>query len=164
MKEVAILLLVALLLNGCGTNSTPAQTAAGGLWSATMLGGVSPATGFSFSTEFTVGGSGGALTFSSFQFYTAGDCLAVNGEIPSGAMVLIVTQNTYQVTGTFNFTVESGGNTLALTGTVTGTENGLTGTTLSGGVITGTWTYKGSGTPAGCNIDTSGSFTMTQTS
>jgi hypothetical protein len=163
MKEVAILLVVALLLNGCGTNSSPAQTAVGGLWSATMLGGVGPATGFSFSTQFTVSGSGGALAFSSFQFYTAGDCLAVNGETPAGAMALTVNQNTYQVTGTFNFTVESGGNTLALTGTVTGTENGLTGTKLSGGVITGTWTFTGSGTPTGCN-DTSGSFTMTQVS
>ena len=34
MKEVAILLLVALLLNGCGSTSTATQTAAGGLWSA----------------------------------------------------------------------------------------------------------------------------------
>jgi hypothetical protein len=161
MKEVAILLLVALLLNGCGTSSTATQTAAGGTWSAQMLGGEGPASGFSFITAFSVSGGGGGLTISSFQFNTAGTCFPVNGETPTGTMTLVENPNTYAVTGTLVFTVQSGGNMLVLNGTVTGTENGLNGTTLSGAMATGTWTFTGSGTPAGCN-DTSGSFTMTQ--
>ena len=162
MKEVAILLLVALLLNGCGTSSTATQTAAGGTWQAQMLGGEGPASGFSFITEFSVSGGGGGLTISSFQFLTQPTCfLTVNGETPTGTMTLVENPNTYAVTGTLVFTVQSGGNMLVLNGTVTGTENGLNGTTLSGAMATGTWTFTGSGTPKDCN-DTSGSFTMTQ--
>src|SRR6202044_591125 len=161
MKEVAILLLVALLLNGCGTRSTATQTAAGGIWQAQLLGGEGQASGFSFVTSFSVGGSGGGLTIASFQFNTAGTCFLVNGETPTGTMTLTEDPNTFAVTGTLTFTVQSQGNTLTLNGTVTGTENGLNGTTLSGAKATGTWTFTGSGTPIGCN-DTTGSFTMTQ--
>jgi hypothetical protein len=32
---------------------------------------------------------------------------------------------------------------------------------LTGGSVTGTWVFTGSGSPTGCN-DTTGSFTMTQ--
>ena len=167
MKEVAMLLLVALLLNGCGTSSTATQTAAGGTWSAQMLGGEGQASGFSFITEFSVSGGGGGLTISSFEFVTYNNntsCFPVfplNGGTVTGTMTLVENPNTYAVTGTLVFTVQSGGNMLVLNGTVTGTENGLNGTTLSGAVATGTWTFTGSGTPAGC-VDTSGSFTMTQ--
>ncbi len=161
MKEVAILFLVALLLNGCGTSSTATQTAAGGTWQAQMLGGEGPASGFSFITSFSVSGGGGGLTISTFQFLTQPTCFAVNGETPTGTMSLVENPNTYAVTGTLTFTVQSGSNMLVLTGPVTGTENGLNGTTLSGAMATGTWTFTGSGTPAGCS-DTSGSFTMTQ--
>jgi hypothetical protein len=161
MKVVAILLAAALLLNGCGTSSTATQTAAGGTWSAQLLGGEGPASGFSFVTSFSVGGSGGGLTLSTFQFDTAGACFPVNNDTVTGTMVLVDNQTTFQVTGTLVLTVKSGSNTLTLNGNVTGTENGLNGTTLAGAVATGTWTFTGSGTPAGCN-DTSGSFTMTQ--
>jgi len=167
MKAVAILLVAAaLLLNGCGTSSTPTQTAVGGTWSATLLGGEGEASGFSFTTQFTVSGAGGALTISSFQFLTAGACLPVSGETPSGTMTLTFNPTTYEVTGTLNaFTVQSGGNSLVLNGSVTGTEpGGPTGTTLTGGMIVGTWTFTGSSTPEGCNVDSSGSFTMTQSS
>ena len=58
MKEVAILLVVTLLLNGCGTTTTATQTAASGLWYADLLGGAGPASGFSFNTQFTVSGGG----------------------------------------------------------------------------------------------------------
>lgn len=164
MKEVAILLLVALLLNGCGTSATATQTAASGTWQAVSGGGVGPASGFTFVTSFSVAGAGGALNISSFQFLTAGACFDVNGETPTGTMTLVENPNTYAVTGTLNdFTVESRGNMLVLNGTVTGTENGLNGTTLTGAVVTGTWVFTGSGTPAGCD-DTVGSFTMTQSS
>jgi hypothetical protein len=156
MKEVAILLLIALMLNGCGGNSTTTvQAAAGGSWQAEMLGGSGPASGFSFITQFTVG-SGGSLSISSFQFLTAGACFPTTGGTESGSMNLTINSSTNAVTGTFSFTVLSGGNTLTLNGAVTGTESG---TTLTGGSITGTWTLAGG---TGCNAPTGGSFTMTQ--
>ncbi len=162
MKEVAILLLFALLLSGCGNTSTATQTAAGGLWSATMLGGVGTASGFSFTTQFTVSGGGGALSVSSFEFLTGnmGGCFPVTGGTVSGSMMLTENTTNFQVTGPFTFTVQSGSNSLTLNGTVTGTENGLNGTTLSGGVITGTWTLTGT---APCD-GVAGSFTMNQKS
>jgi fibronectin-binding autotransporter adhesin len=165
MKEVAILLLAVLLLNGCGNDSTRTQTAAGGTWYATMIGGKGVASGFSFTTSFTVSGSGGTLSLSSFQFATGGLCFPVNGDTVGGTMVL-TESSTFEVTGPLTFTVQSGGNTLTLTGTVTGTENGVfgTGTSLSGATATGSWTYTGGTSTAGCNVDTSGSFTMTQSS
>jgi uncharacterized protein YceK len=160
MKEVAILLVAVLMLNGCGTNSTATQTAAGGTWSATMLGGDETASGLSFITSFSVSGSGGNLSVSTFQFLNAGACFPVNGEQPTGTMVLQEGSN-FQVTGTVSFTVQSGGNVLTLTGTVTGTENGVLGQgTLSGAVATGTWTLTGS---SGCTVTNENtSFTMTQ--
>ncbi len=169
MKAVAILLVAALItLNGCGTNSNPTQTAVGGTWSATLLGGDGAASGFSFTTQFTVSGAGGALIPSSFQFLTAGACFPVYGSADSvtGTMSLTLNPITYEVNGSLDaFTVKSGGNTLVLNGTVTGTEpGGPAGTTLTGGLIQGTWTFTGSSTPAGCNVNTSGSFTMTQAS
>jgi hypothetical protein len=160
MKEVAILLVVALLLNGCSTTKTGTQTAASGLWYADMLGGAGPASGFSFNTQFTVSGAGGALSISSFQFLTAGACFPPNGETPTGQMLLTENTTTFQVTGTFTFTVQSGANTLTMDGTVTGTENGVNGTTLAGAVATGTWMLTGT---APCDGVT-GSFTMTQKS
>jgi hypothetical protein len=162
MKQVAILLVAALLLNGCGASSTATQAAASGTWSAQMLGGDGPASGLSFITSFTVAGSGGGITATTFQFLTAGACFPVNGEDPTGTMVLTENQTTYQVTGPVTFVVQSGSNTLTLTGTVTGTENGLNGTTLTGAVATGTWTMTGS---PECTVtnDNNTSFIMTQT-
>jgi hypothetical protein len=161
MKEVAILLLLALMLNGCGSNSTPTQTAAGGTWQVQTVGGEAASTGFSFNTQFTVSGDG-TLTISYFQFINSGQpCFAFTGDTVSGQMVLTENTVTYQVTGTFNYVVQSGSNKLTLTSDdVTGTENGLTGTTLSGITANGTWTLAGDGTN-GC-VDTSGTFTMSQ--
>ncbi len=160
MKAVAILLAAAIMLNGCGTSSSYTQAAASGTWSATMLGGDGTASGLSFITSFTVSGSGGQLTVSTFQFLTAGACFPVNGEDPTGTMVLTESSN-FQVTGPIVFTVQSGGNVLTLNGSVTGTENGVFGQgTLSGGVATGTWTMTGSPECTVTNGNTS--FTMTQ--
>jgi hypothetical protein len=160
MKEVAILLLVALMLNGCSSTTT-AQNQAGGTWEAQLLGGEAAESGFSFSTQFTLNGAN-ALDVSYFQFLNsnAGQCFPFSGETPTGSMPFTITSND-SVTGTLLFVVQSGGNTLTLNGTVTGTASSAT--TLSGLSITGTWTLVGSGTPTGCN-DTSGSFTMTQSS
>jgi len=156
MKEVAVLLLVALLLNGCSSTKT-LQSTAGGTYQAVLLGGQSTASGFSFNTEFTL--SGTALNVSYFQFLTQGTCLPYTGETPTGTMILTLQSND-TVTGPFTFTVQSGGNTLTLNGTVTASaivtaNNGSE--TLTNPMITGTWTLAGS---TGCN--TGGSFTMAQ--
>jgi hypothetical protein len=158
MKEVAILLLVALMLNGCSSSSTPtAQTAAGGVWAADLPGGSGEASGFSFTTQFTVNGDG-TLSITYFQFLTAGACFPVSGGTQTGSMVLSTPNTTTNaVNGTFTYTVQSGGNTLTLNGTVTGTASG---TTLSGGSISGSWSVTGG---TGCNA-TGQSFTMTQKS
>ena len=159
MKEFAVLLLLALMLNGCGDNHVPnPQVAAGGVWQSEMEGGDGIGSGLSFIAQFTVANNG-AMNFTSFQLLTQidGGCFPVTGPRPSGT--LVVTPNAAnQVSGTFSLTVVSNGNTLTLTSTsVTGTLNG-TNDTLADGVIIGSWTLKGS---TGCN--TNGTFTMTQT-
>jgi hypothetical protein len=160
MKEVAILLLAALMLSGCGNSTTQVQQSAAGTWQAALNGGEGDSTGFSFNTQFTVGGDG-ALSISYFQFLNSGEpCFPFSGEAPTGSMILNENLNTFGVTGTFTFVVKSGSNTLTLTSkTVTGTESG---TTLSGITINGNWTLAGDGTK-GCN-NTSGSFVLTQSS
>jgi hypothetical protein len=155
MKEVAILLLFALLLNGCGT-TTNTQTAAGGTWQSVMSAG--EVTGLTFTTQFTVD-SNGDLSISYFQFLNQGACFPINGGSVSGSMILTENQTDYSVTGPFTYTVQSGGSTLSLTGNVTGTENGLNGGTLSSGTVTGTWTLTGG---TGCDDAVGGIFTMTQ--
>ena len=159
MKEVAILLLLALMLNGCSSSTTVVQSAAGGAWQAEMLGGDGAASGFSFITDFTVGGNG-ALSVSNFQFLTAGTCFPVTNlaQLPIGT--LDVTFNSAdQVSGTFSFVITDSGNTLTLTSTsVTGTLTNSTNGTLTDGSITGTWVLQGG---SGCT-GTSGTFTMTQ--
>jgi hypothetical protein len=156
MKEVAILLLIALILNGCSSSTQTVQTAAGGLWQAEMLGGSGVASGFSFNTQLTVG-SDGSLSISSFQFLTKGTCFPISGGTESGSMILSINSSTNAVTGTFSFMVQSGNNILTLSnGVVTGTESG---TTLSGGSITGSWAVTGS---TDCTAE--GTFTMKQLS
>jgi len=168
MKEVAVLLLVALMLNGCGgtntVNTQTAQNAAGGIWSAEILGGSGAASGFSFNTEFTVN-SGGGLDVTYFQFLTAeggtSPCFPVDGGTEAGSMALTINGSTGAVTGTMTYTVQATGSTLTLNGQVTGTA-AITGspTSLSNGAVTGTWTVAGG---SGCNA-TGGTFTMCQSS
>lgn len=162
MKEVAVLLLVTLLLNGCGSSSnttTPSKTP-GVTWQAQVLGGSGPDSGYSFITQFTLNSSG-TLNITYFQFLNRGaaQCLPASGGSQSGQMTLMQNTTTLTVTGTMVYTVQSGGNTLTLNGTsVTGTE-ALNTTTLTGGMVTGTWNLTGG---TGCNDTTGGSFTMTQ--
>jgi hypothetical protein len=160
MKEVAILLLVTLMLNGCSSTTTTTQVAAGGVWSADLPGGTGEASGFSFTTQFTVNGNG-SLSITYFQFLTNGPCFPITGGTSTGSMVLTTNTSNNAVTGTFTYTVASSGNTLTLNGNVTGTNTATsTGTTLSGGSITGTWAVTGA---SGCNASGQ-SFTMTQVS
>jgi len=168
MKQgVILLLLMTLLLGGCGSTPTSVQSGAGGIWLAELTGGSGEASGFSFITQFTLNGDG-TLSIDSFQFLTydansSANCFSsINGPNVSGSIPLTVQSND-AVTGTITYTVQSGGNTLTLNGIVNGTASQSgSGTnvtyTLTSATITGNWSLKGSG---GCNA-TGGSFSMTQ--
>jgi|SRR5271170_1456241 len=167
MKQCAILLLLAmtLMLGGCGSNPASVQKGASGIWLAELTGGTGKASGFSFITEFTVNGNA-TLSIATFQFLTANgsssECFPLNGGTVVGVMPLTVESND-SVVGTITYTVTDVGNTLVLTGNVTGTatQNG-SGTnvtyTLTSAEISGNWSLKGSGA---CNA-TGGNFNMTQ--
>jgi hypothetical protein len=158
MNRVAILLLLTLLINGCGSGRPTAQSATGGLWQAQLSNGVGNSSGFSFNTQFTVG-SNGDLSISNFEFLNdnPNSCFPINGGSISGNMALTQNMATNGVTGTMMFTVTSSSNQLTLTGNVTGT---IVGTTLSGGAATGSWGLTGTG---GCSNAT-GFYTMKQSS
>ncbi len=164
MKEVAVLLLVTLLLNGCGSSSTnTASTTPGITWQSQMDGGMGANSGYSFITQFTLN-SDGTLNITYFQFLNtnSAQCFPASGGSQTGQMTLTQNTTTLAVTGTMVYTVQSGGNTLTLNGSsVTGTLTALNGTTLTGGMVTGTWSLTGG---TGCNDTTGGSFTMTQSS
>ncbi len=168
MKEVAILLVVALMLSITSCNNyTTVQQGTGAIWSAQLLGGEGPASGFSFITQFTFNQSG-AFTFYSFQFLNGGNgsCFPYTGVNVNGSLMdFQFFQNTLQVTGNLSLAVKSGNNILTITGPLTGTasETGQMGDntiTLTSASVIGTWTFTGSGT-GGCN-DATGSFTMTE--
>jgi hypothetical protein len=161
MKEVAILLLVALLLTtGCSSNATVAQTAAsGGVWQATMDGGVGDSSGFSFIAQFTVGGSG-SLSIENFQLDNSSTCFGTAAASANGTLTLAFNSADQLIPpSALSFTITSAtGDLVVLTSTtVTGTANG---TTLTGGSIVGTWALTPAG--GGTCTTTSGTFTMTQ--
>lgn len=164
MKAVAILLVITMMLTGCGTNNTPVQSASGAIWQAQLQGGVGAASGLSFITQFTINADG-SLSFINFQLLNDAACLPVSGAAPSGAFTnLDVISTSGQVTGDFSFAVQGNGNTLSLTGTLAGTETGAQlGTsnvgTFTAATITGTWTLSGS---TMCTVSAGEtSFTMT---
>jgi hypothetical protein len=161
MKEVAILLLAALLLNGCSTSSsTTVQTPVGTGWQAAMTGGDGTSSGFSFNTFFTVG-SGGALSISSTQLLNSDTCFGTSS-IVSGGTLNVQVNSAFQVSsGTFSFTLtSSAGDVVTLSSTdITGTVNSTT-SVLSNGSIIGTWgLVPASGSTC---VAAGGSFTMTQ--
>ncbi|MFZ0420024.1 MAG: hypothetical protein WAM04_18125 [Candidatus Sulfotelmatobacter sp.] len=165
MKEVAILLLFALMLNGCGSSPTTAQAAEGGVWGAQMLGGVGKSSGFSFQTQFTVG-SNGALGITNFQFLNAGtdNCFGTATATTSGSLTDLVYNSAGQLTmGKFSFTIASAaGDKVTLTSTaVTGVVN-TNNNTLSDGSIIGNWMLVPASSNSTC-LDANGTFTMTQT-
>jgi len=164
MKEVAILLLLVLFVNGCGSSSPTLQSTAGGVWEAQMFGGNETASGFSFITDFTVN-SNFSLDITSFQFLnlnqSTGACFtSVSAVTPTGSVVLTLNSND-TVSGTMTYVVQANGTTLTLNGTVTGTAivtSNNSSASLTGATITGTWNVTGG---SGCNA-TGGSFSMTQ--
>jgi hypothetical protein len=162
MKEVAVLLLVALMLaTGCSSNQTIAQTASGGVWQASTSGGEGDSSGFSFITQFTVN-SNGSLSISNFQLDNSTSCFGSASASANGTLSLTFNSADQLIApSSLSFTItSSAGDTVTFTSTsVTGTVNG---TSLTGGSIIGTWTLSPAG--GGTCVATSGTFTMTQTS
>ena len=130
-----------------------------------MTGGTGDASELNFVTTFSVTNSG-PLNITGFSFINNGACFAngTNGSTQTGSATLD-TSSTGAVTGTLSFNVQSvtpAGNTLTLTGDLTGTSNGTTGTTgtLSNGVVVGTWTLTGGQGDPSCTG--SGDFVLCQ--
>lgn len=168
MTKFAILALlaVAFVLSSCGATPTPTNvisTTASGNWEAQLTGGTGQAALLNFVTNFVVTDIG-ALTINGFNFINAGTCF-VDQEQASGS-AQYTTAGNGQVTGNLDYQVLSRiptGNLLKLTGTLTGTSSGGTGSTgqLTNGAVTGTWTLTGS-SDCGGKDGVSGTFTMCQ--
>ena len=146
MKKLAIVvvLMLELLVIGCGNDTTTAQTDTSGNWQAVLTGGAGEASVLSFNTKFTVNGDG-SLSVTSIQFLTVGTCF-VSGATGSGTANVTTDATTGALSGTLTLVVQSGnpaGNTLTLNGTV------------DSNTTTGTWVLTGG---EGCNG--SGDFTM----
>ena len=145
MKQfaVAVVVAVGLVLIGCGSSNNSSSNTINGNWNANLMsGGNTPV--FAFGTSMTEN-SDGTVTITNFSFTTSSPCF--DSETESGSFTLGGNFNG-SVGGKFGMTVQSStpiGNTLTLTGAV------------SGNTITGTWTLTGS---SGCTG--SGSFTMTK--
>ncbi len=158
MRNLAILGLVAmeLAVMGCGSSkNSPTSTtqAATGLWESALIGTDAGVGVFNFTTSFTIGGDG-SLSVTYFSFLTTGPCFALTGDTTSGSLTGTTTGT--NATGNFQFSVQSNGNTLALTGAATGTTDSSGNTTWTS--ITGTWTLTG-----GTSCTGTGTFTMKPT-
>jgi len=134
---VAILLVAALTLAGCGSSN---PTNINGNWTATLTGSQT----FNFTTSI-IENSDGTVSVSKFSFSSNSSCF-VSGETETGTFALSGNFNG-KVTGKFGMIVTS-------TGTASGNILTLTGD-ANGNTITGTWTLTGS---SGCTG--SGNFTM----
>jgi hypothetical protein len=160
MKEVAILLLLALMLNGCSGKSSPVEVSSGSVWGTEMVGGIGTSSGFSFVVQFTLSGTN--MSINNFQLDNSDTCFGTATTIPAG--ILNITANSAdQVSGTLSFTMTSAaGDIVTLTSTsVTGTgSTASNGAPLTGGVIVGTWALVPAG--GGSCVAASGSFTMTE--
>jgi hypothetical protein len=140
---VSLLLVLGLVLVGCGSDKSAGNI--NGNWTATLTdsGG---GQAFAFTTSLVATGSSGVLTVNNFRFSTNTACF-VSGETESGTFALTGDFNG-NVSGQLGMSVLSsspGGNSLTMTGTV------------SGGTINGTWILSGS---SGCSG--SGTFRMTK--
>lgn len=160
MRNLAIvgLVFMELFVAGCGSNSSTtstAQTAANGIWESSLIGSDAGVGVFNFTTAFTINGDG-SLSVTYFSFLTTAPtaCFPLTGESTNGSFDINSTGNT--ASANFQFTVQSGGNSLSLTGTATGTTDASGNTTWTS--ITGNWTLTGG---SGCTG--TGTFTMTKT-
>ncbi len=139
---VATLLVLGLVMAGCGSSSSSNPANINGTWNATLMDANQNPV-FKFGTSLVVNGDN-SLSISNFSFSTNSNCFA-SGETETGSFTLSGNFNG-NVTGKFGLAVQSGnpaGNTLTLSGAVTGST------------ITGTWMLTGS---SGCTG--TGAFTM----
>jgi hypothetical protein len=139
---VAMLMAVALVLGGCGSDHS---NNINGNWTATLTDNNAGDPVFNFATSLVVNGDG-TLRITNFSFSSNSSCFST-GETESGSFALSGDFNG-NVSGKFQFTVQSDApdnNSLQLTGMV------------NGNTISGTWTAVGG---TGCNA--SGTFTMTK--
>jgi hypothetical protein len=145
MKQslTALILLLSIALAGCGSNGNSANI--NGNWSATLTDSGGGATVFNFVTALAVN-SDGSLSVVNFTFNSSGPCF-VSGQSATGSVTLSGNFNG-NVTGSFQLNVQSTGSLNSVL-----TLNG----TVSGGVITGTWTLTG-----GIGCTGNGAFTMTR--
>jgi hypothetical protein len=157
MKKLAIVGLLALgsFLAGCGATRTPTTAAAGGNWEVSFAGPPANETLFDFETTFSVN-AGGGMSVSAVNFLTSSSdsCFPVTGVTASGAFDVTSLQSDPTATANVTFSVQNGGNALAMTGTATGVTNTVALTTVWN-AVTGTWTLTGSSSCTG-----SGTFTM----
>jgi hypothetical protein len=147
MKKIgtAILMVALFAIAGCGSGSNSGNV--NGNWSA-VLTDANNNQAFTFTTSLVATNNGSSLTVSNFTFTTNSSCF-VSGETESASFSLTGNFNG-NVTGAFQLNVISGtpaGNTLTLTGTVTGNKT------------VGTWVLSAGST--GC-ASGGGTFTMTK--
>ena len=141
---VAILLVAALVLAGCGSNSGSSGTI-NGTWNATLTQSNNQTYG-TLGLSMTVNNDN-TLSVTNLTITSPSPCFA-SGETATGSFMLSGNFSG-SVTGTFTLTVKSGtpaGDTLQLNGQATGNT------------ITGTWTLGGQF--PGCSG--TGTFTMTR--
>ncbi len=129
--NVIVLLLLALIMAGCGSN-TAGPGNINGNWSATLTD-TNGSTVYAFTTTFTEAGAGG-LTVTNFTFTSTGPCFASDPTSQTGTVGLTDTNG--NLTGTFGMNISTifpgaTNNVLTLQGTV------------NGNTISGTWTLTG---------------------
>lgn len=178
-KAATLLLMVALEIAVCACGNPPkiiTTTQAKGNWEALLTGGRGQAAQLNFVTSFTVtpndAGTAEPLDITGFGFFNSGACFAndqnnISTETESGTVTISTNTGTEQVTGPFTMIINSvtpAGNTLTLSGNLTGTSSGTTTTTgtLSNGVVQGSWTLTGSSDCTGGSSQVGGSFLMCQ--
>jgi len=159
MKKLAFVALLALAIALCscgsGTNTPVPITGAGGIWEAQLYGGTGQAGLLNFTSQFSVGYSGGTLDITSFAFINSNSCFPIlisnstSTATETGSATLL-TSASNQVTGSLIYNVSAGSDALVLTTTA---GNGLPGGQVTGtsvnralqnGVVTGNWTVSGS--------------------
>lgn len=170
MKKLSVLILLALGVAAlaCTHNNLqdPTQTTTNGQWEAHLYGSDGSASEIGSQLSFVIGfdvtntngGTSEPLTFTSFGFINLQSCFVTQSYTGSTDLT---TNTENQVSGTINLTITSTsptGNQLALTSTdVSGSTNGAVYTTMTNGVVTGTWQLTGG---SGCTG--SGTFLMCQ--
>jgi hypothetical protein len=169
MKKLAILTLLALELavGGCG-NTPPTNfinTETNSNWEAQLIGGTGEASKLSFVTQFAVANTA-PLTIIQIGFINSNACFQLGQNfVTANGTATLTTASNGAVTGTltFNALSETTNNALSLTGNLTGTSNGTTGTTgtLSNGVVQGTWALTGGAGDPTCGGQ-QGTFIMCQ--